>query len=304
MNHRITRNGGQLECAICGAEYPIGQSLFAQHQECKVATFAANLPALVEMLRADDVLTTQLAESNSDRLDKSNRIHGHALENLETCIDACSVGLQNLSKRVDGHHISMAALEEHIVKQDAIIAALTDLASRAKWAEEETPAPFRAQEQEPHSATGQVVARYQQCVHRILAMFDGDPLGEHPAHYLIERLEALLDRGLIGPTSEPRWDIPEDLLERLRRWSIGDGGAVTIVGKLQRALKDRPDGWIPVGERLPEATDIVEFCDVTRSRFIGDYTDPYWDAPDDEGDSHFISEVTHWKPLCPGPKEG
>lgn len=54
-----------------------------------------------------------------------------------------------------------------------------------------------------------VVERYQQCVSKLLTLFPFDPLGESPAHFYIERLEALIDRKLLipnlplNPTSAP-----------------------------------------------------------------------------------------------------
>ena len=44
-----------------------------------------------------------------------------------------------------------------------------------------------------------LVERYQQCVSALLSMFESDPLGDSPAHFYIERLEALIERKLIGP---------------------------------------------------------------------------------------------------------
>ena len=45
-----------------------------------------------------------------------------------------------------------------------------------------------------------LISRYQACVWNVLAMFDGDPLpADDPSHFCIERLEALIRRGLIGP---------------------------------------------------------------------------------------------------------
>ena len=55
-----------------------------------------------------------------------------------------------------------------------------------------------------------VIKRYQQCVYALLDMFNGDPLpAEHPAHALVERLEALIELRLIGPvptSSAPDFD--------------------------------------------------------------------------------------------------
>lgn len=43
--------------------------------------------------------------------------------------------------------------------------------------------------------------RYQQCVGRILAWFPNDPLPENnSAHFLVERLEALVSERLISPS--------------------------------------------------------------------------------------------------------
>ncbi len=46
--------------------------------------------------------------------------------------------------------------------------------------------------------------RYQQCARRIWQLFPEDPLGDDPAHCWIERLEAILDRGLLAPSLPPR----------------------------------------------------------------------------------------------------
>lgn len=43
------------------------------------------------------------------------------------------------------------------------------------------------------------VARYQACAQRLWAMFPQDPLPpDHPAQGWLERLEALLDHGMLG----------------------------------------------------------------------------------------------------------
>lgn len=45
-----------------------------------------------------------------------------------------------------------------------------------------------------------LVARYQACAQRLWAMFPRDPLpSNHPAQAWVERLEALLNHGMLGP---------------------------------------------------------------------------------------------------------
>ena len=52
-------------------------------------------------------------------------------------------------------------------------------------------------EDDTGSPLAQVHDRYVRCAERIWALFPKDPLGDDPAHAWIERLEALLDRGLL-----------------------------------------------------------------------------------------------------------
>jgi hypothetical protein len=56
---------------------------------------------------------------------------------------------------------------------------------------------------EPDSGSA-LIARYQKCVYRILDLFGTrDPLPPNdPAHFLVERLESILDRGLLAPKSK------------------------------------------------------------------------------------------------------
>jgi hypothetical protein len=51
-----------------------------------------------------------------------------------------------------------------------------------------------------NKAISNLVSRYQHCVSQLLAMFPSDPLGESPAQFYIERLEALIEKKLLAPT--------------------------------------------------------------------------------------------------------
>jgi hypothetical protein len=51
----------------------------------------------------------------------------------------------------------------------------------------------------PGNNAPEVLNRYQNCAQRIWELFEEDPLGNSSAHFLIERLEALLDQGLLVP---------------------------------------------------------------------------------------------------------
>jgi len=108
------------------------------------------------------------------------------------------------------------------------------------------------------------------------------------------------------------WDIPEELVARIDACRIAgqtasdqadfDMEAASIVADLQRALKDRPDGWIPVGERLPDELSIVIAGD-------GSQHVAYYDADTDPSIWHVVGadfvleNVTHWRPLPKPPKE-
>ena len=52
---------------------------------------------------------------------------------------------------------------------------------------------------ENHQDEIKLVERYQQCVSKLLTLFPFDPLVESPAHFYIERLEALVKRKLLIP---------------------------------------------------------------------------------------------------------
>lgn len=49
-----------------------------------------------------------------------------------------------------------------------------------------------------------ILERYQRCVSQLLNLFPSDPLGDSPAHYYIERLEALIEKQLLTPVVEDR----------------------------------------------------------------------------------------------------
>jgi len=52
----------------------------------------------------------------------------------------------------------------------------------------------------PEMERGDLLQRYQACAIRIWKLFPHDPLpDDDPAHFWIERLESILDRGLIIP---------------------------------------------------------------------------------------------------------
>lgn len=52
----------------------------------------------------------------------------------------------------------------------------------------------------PDNTTIELLGRYQECTRRIWHLFPTDPLGDDcPAHFLIDRLEAILDQGLLAP---------------------------------------------------------------------------------------------------------
>ncbi len=60
-----------------------------------------------------------------------------------------------------------------------------------------------------------LIQRYQACVYKIWDLFPSDPLPEDdPAHFLIERLESILDRKLLQPRCQC-----EDTLESIDYFS-------------------------------------------------------------------------------------
>jgi len=60
---------------------------------------------------------------------------------------------------------------------------------------------------EEMSVETKLIARYQQCVYRIWDLFPNDPLPDgDPAHFLCERLESILDRGLLVPKNDADGD--------------------------------------------------------------------------------------------------
>jgi hypothetical protein len=44
-----------------------------------------------------------------------------------------------------------------------------------------------------------VIERYQKCTSKLFDLFESDPLGNHPAHFYIQRLEALIGLNLLRP---------------------------------------------------------------------------------------------------------
>jgi hypothetical protein len=62
----------------------------------------------------------------------------------------------------------------------------------------------RVRAPETESESPAILDRYRQCALRIWKLFPSDPLDNHPAHFYIERLEALLDLGLLAPSSRER----------------------------------------------------------------------------------------------------
>ncbi len=80
-------------------------------------------------------------------------------------------------------------------------------------------------------ASQQLIARYQACALRILELFAGDPLGDHPAHTCgVERLEAILDLGLLTPgEGEPVVGSSDEVL-------MPEGGLLAVTEEVRREL--------------------------------------------------------------------
>ena len=49
----------------------------------------------------------------------------------------------------------------------------------------------------------QLLERYRTIAYRIWELYDSDPLGDGHARFMTDRLEAILDRGLLVPRAEP-----------------------------------------------------------------------------------------------------
>lgn len=115
--------------------------------------------------------------------------------------------------------------------------------------------------------------------------------------------------------------IPEDLARRVLAWDragdMAEGNALILMDAIQRHLREAPtvpepcDGWIPVGERLPD--DGVEV--LAWGCWAEDQTEEDWRLwHANYGDGHgggwwtvgqcreALSPVTHWMPLPPPPK--
>lgn len=55
-----------------------------------------------------------------------------------------------------------------------------------------------------------LIKRYQAVAIRIWEIFPSDPLGDSPAHFWIERLEAIVDKGLLVPSAPHACALPVD----------------------------------------------------------------------------------------------
>ncbi len=112
-----------------------------------------------------------------------------------------------------------------------------------------------AEEAKERSATDdgdlRILKRYQRCAVRLWELFPTDPLGDDPAHFYLERLEALLDRGLLAPQRSDYARIEgqelKDLLdqENHQGWLTGMGLAAGIVrGHGDEETAKRIDGVV------------------------------------------------------------
>jgi hypothetical protein len=108
------------------------------------------------------------------------------------------------------------AFESHPLKHSAdhpafkgdLLKVADRLAREGKVAEEfaavETKCPPSAPDHSRLAAASKLNERYHECATAIWRLFEKDPLpADEPAHTMLERLEALIKRGLIGPTPNP-----------------------------------------------------------------------------------------------------
>jgi hypothetical protein len=116
---------------------------------------------------------------------------------------------------------------------------------------------------------------------------------------LEDEVESIVDsRSKSSTQSSDHPTTADDLLASLRsRWQINEG-------------------WIPVGNRLPEDKTPVLVLFHNGERNIGElrWESPgyeesyqafqYWDNPTDDGKAWEWGDITHWQPLPPPPKEG
>lgn len=149
---------------------------------------------------------------------------------------------------------------------------------------------------------------------------------DHPANELKKELDRAIsaERAAVAELDRLRVTslcIPEDLARRVLAWDragdMAEGNALILMDAIQRHLREAPtvpepcDGWIPVGERLPD--DGVEV--LAWGCWAEDQTEEDWRLwHANYGDGHgggwwtvgqcreALSPVTHWMPLPPPPK--
>jgi predicted nucleic acid-binding Zn-ribbon protein len=130
-----------------------------------------------------------------------------------------------------------------------------------------------------------------------------------------DRLHALNLAGISGSimsaeTEEAKaWNrmLDEDLHGRLMGWMPGHDWA-PLISDLQAALRDKPDGWISVDERLPEGNDEVRIwgAEATEGALLPE-DGSAWDASHEKDgwrsilSPYTLLEVSHWHPLGNGP---
>lgn len=99
-----------------------------------------------------------------------------------------------------------------------------------------------------------VLDRYQRAFLRLWELFPSDPLGDDPAHFYIERLEALLDKGLLVPrTDNPTPEDEADGGGRIdRQLSRVDDALAGVRGAIRETLAEMSRSETPES-RVPEA---------------------------------------------------
>lgn len=99
-----------------------------------------------------------------------------------------------------------------------------------------------------------------------------------------EQAKAWADRNRAGSDEDPADDLPR---EAIARW---------ILARLEA------ERWMPVGERLPGGVRQVQIFSLNSGQHIGTLKrnlvgEEWW-----ETDCNTLEEVTHWRPLPPGPR--
>ena len=158
---------------------------------------------------------------------------------IEAFVAAVREVMEHNSERLDGHHISMAALEEsidrlsrwHISDQDRIMALEARLDILASTHEPETTLPASGERAD-------LVSR--EAVRKCLGIHRGEP-----AHVVDGYL---LSIPAVAPTTH---GLPADLVRRVMEWThTGDGNAYTIMLDLQRHLREQPAEVVHLEEML------------------------------------------------------